>query len=149
MADSGSTSLDKRRFLPLKREQTISAIADYNLFPEGLPPILSKSRFKTKIGALSTGTDKYLKKVFEHMLRKEDQDSDQISVKSLEQKCGFPKSPKARSRDDAFRHFQILKRRRKMKFFKVMKSETITGFYHRKKRSLVDYRNYQVAPGFL
>jgi len=63
------------------------------------------------------------------LLRKEDQDLIKSQLNALEQK-GFPKSRKARSRDDAFWHFQILeKEEEKMEiFFKGHEIETITGF---------------------
>lgn len=55
-------------FFSYLESQTITAIAD-TIIPEGLPPILPKADAKP-IGALSTGTDEYLKKVLSIAMKK-------------------------------------------------------------------------------
>jgi hypothetical protein len=135
--------LTHKGFFTLQEEQTISAIAD-TIIPEGLPPILPNPDSKP-IGALSTGTDQYLKKVFEHCYEKEDQDLIKSQLNALEQK-GFLKAEK-QDRETMLLALSESEKEEENEFFKVMKSETITGFTT-VKEVMVDYRNYQVAPGF-
>lgn len=135
--------LTHKGFFTLQEEHTISAIAD-TIIPEGLPPILPNPGSKP-IGALSTGTDKYLKKVFEHCYEKEDQDLIKSQLNALEQK-GFLKAEK-REREAMLMVLSISENEADIEFFKTMKSETIMGFTT-VKEVMVDYRNYQVAPGF-
>lgn len=130
-------------FFTLYEEQTISAIAD-TIIPEGLPPILPNPDSR-RIGALSTGTDQYLKKVLEHCYEKEDQDLIKTQLTALEKK-GFLKAEK-QDREAILMALSVSKNEDEKEFFEVMKSETITGFTT-VKEVMVDYRKYQVAPGF-
>lgn len=135
--------LTHKGFFTYNEEQTISAIAD-TIIPGGLPPILSNPDSKP-IGALSTGTDQYLKKVFEHCYEKEDQDLIKTQLIALE-KRGFLKAEK-QVREEMLMALSESEKEEEKEFFKVMKSETITGFTT-VKEVMVDYRKYQVAPGF-
>lgn len=130
-------------FFTYQEEQTLSMIAD-TIIPEGLPPVLPSAEAKP-IGALSTGTDEYLKKVFEHCYEKEDQDLIKSQLIALEQK-GFLKAEK-QDREEMLIALSMSELEGEKEFFKAMKSETITGFTT-VKEVMVNYRNYQVAPGF-
>lgn len=135
--------LTHKGFFTFNEEQTISAIAD-TIIPEGLPPILPNPDSRP-IGALSTGTDQYLKKVFEHCYEKEDQDLIKAQLIALE-KRGFLKAEK-QVREEMLMALSESEKEEEKEFFKAMKSETITGFTT-VKEVMVDYRKYQVAPGF-
>ncbi|MFL0686026.1 MAG: hypothetical protein ACJLTB_22940 [Algoriphagus aquaeductus] len=73
-------------FFSFEEEQLISAIAE-TFIPDGLPPILPSADAKP-IGALSTGTDQFLIKLFEKCYEKEDQDLIKAQLKVLG-KAGF------------------------------------------------------------
>ena len=73
-------------FFSFEEEQLISAIAD-TFIPEGLPPILPMADAKP-IGALSTGTDQFLIKLFEKCYEKEEQELIKSQLKALN-KPGF------------------------------------------------------------
>ncbi len=134
--------LNHTGFFTFKEEETISAVAE-TIIPEGLPPILPNPEAKP-IGALSTGTDQYMKKVFEHCYEKEDQDLIKSHLNSLVEK-GFLKASKE-EREAMLMALSNSENEGDQEFFKVMKSETITGFTT-VKEVMVDYRNYKVAPG--
>ena len=110
-------------FFTLKEEKLISSIAD-TIIPEGLPA-KTYSADARPIGALSTGTDIYLMKLFEHCYEKEDQDKIKLQLAALNEK-GYEDEKE---------------------FFNLMKSQTITGFTT-VKEVMVDYRNYKVGPGY-
>ena len=136
-------SINHKGFFTLSQEQMISKIAE-TIIPEGLPPILPQADAKP-IGALSTGTDDYLKKVFEHCYEKEEQD---LIIRHLDKlyESGFLKA----SKEDRERMLLVLESSEiedEKTFFKTMKSETIRGFTT-VKEVMVDYRDYKVAPGF-
>lgn len=130
-------------FFTFKEAQTISAIAD-TIIPEGLPPILPNPDSKP-IGALSTGADQYLKKVLEHCYEKDQQDLVKSKLNELE-KNGFLKAEK-KEREAMLIALSTSENEVDKDFFKVMKSETITGFTT-VKEVMVEYRKYQIAPGF-
>lgn len=137
-------------FFTLKEEKLISAIAD-TIIPEGLPPKTPSPDAKP-IGALSTGTDVYLMKLFEHCYSKEDQDQIKVQLAALDFHAGnelansFYKLPQE-NRESLLLSLASSENKDDREFFDLMKSETITGFIT-VKEVMVDYRNYKVAPGY-
>lgn len=133
-----------------KEKQLISVIAD-TIIPEGLPPKVSE-KDPQPLGALSTGTDKYLVKVFEHCYEEEDQKKIKKQLKNLDSKMesahkkSFAKASKS-EREGMLMAFGSSENEEEKDFFETIKRETITGFTTAK-TVLVNYRNYQVAPGF-
>ncbi|WPR73406.1 gluconate 2-dehydrogenase subunit 3 family protein [Algoriphagus sp. NG3] len=130
-------------FFTAKEEELISAIAD-TIIPAGLPPKLPSPDAKS-IGALSTGTDIYLMKLFEHCYEKEDQDQIKIQLSALHKK-GFLKASKE-EREAILLELSLSDSEADSSFFEMVKSECITGFTTAKE-VMVDYGNYKVAPGF-
>jgi hypothetical protein len=142
--------LTHKGFFTLKEEVLISAVAD-TIIPAGLPPKVPNRNSKP-IGALSTGTDKYLKRLFEYCYEKETQDLIKNQLASLDQKAKieFGKSFDKGSQEERERTlltFAESNNEDEKKFFDLMKSQTITGFTT-VKEVMADYRGYQVAPGF-
>lgn len=142
--------LTHQGFFSFKEEKLISSIAD-TIIPEGIPPHVPGSDPKP-IGALSTGTENYLKKLFEHCFEKEDQDKILTQLHLLDEKAKnqfgshFYKLPKE-DRESLLISLASSEDEDQKEFFDLMKSQTITGFTT-VKEVMVDYRNYQVAPGF-
>ena len=136
-------NLTHKGFFTLKEEQMISAISD-TIIPEGLPSVLPNPEVKA-IGAISTGTDKYMIKVFEHCYPEEDQQKIKDQLNALLKK-GFVKAEKAK-REEMLLALSDSENEIEKEFFDTMKSETITGF-STVKEVMVDYRNYKVAPGY-
>ncbi len=130
-------------FFSAKEEKLISAIAD-TIIPAGLPPKIPSPDAKP-IGALSTGTDVYLIKLFEHCYEKEDQDQIKIQLSALAKK-GFLKSSKE-ERESLLLQLALSQVEAEREFFDLFKSECISGFTTAKE-VMVDYGNYKVAPGF-
>ena len=130
-------------FFTLQEERLISSIAD-TIIPEGLSAKTPTANSKP-IGALTTGTDIYLMKVFEHCYEKEDQDKIKLHLASLDKK-GFLKSSK-KDREAIFMALNSSDNEAEREFFELMKEETITGFTT-VQEVMVDYRNYKVAPGY-
>lgn len=130
-------------FFSFTEEKIISAIAD-TIIPEGLPGIVPSQESKP-IGALSTGTDKYLLKVFEHCYEKEDQDKIKRQLATLDG-SDFLKASKEQ-REEILKSLSISENEEARDFFQTIKSETITGFTT-VKEVMVEYRNYKVAPGY-
>jgi hypothetical protein len=130
-------------FFSFKEEQTIRAIAD-TIIPEGLPPILPSVDAKP-IGALSTGTHDYINKVIAQCYEPADQE---VIKKELQKliSSDFLKLDR-QAREKSLMALAESEVESEKEFFKVMKSETITGFTT-VKEVMVNYRNYQVAPGF-
>jgi hypothetical protein len=136
-------------FFSFNEEQLITAIAD-TIIPAGLPPKVPTPDAQP-IGALSTGTDKYLIRLFEHCYEKEDQDMIKAQLKSLSEKS---KSSLRKSFDKASQEerevlllsFGSSENEAEKKFFDLMKSQTITGFTT-VKEVLAEYRGYKVAAG--
>jgi len=130
-------------FFSFEEEKLISAIAD-TFIPEGLPPILTSADAKP-LGALSTGTDQFLIKLFEKCFEKEDQELIKNQLKVLE-KAGFPDL----SQEEKEKSLLALKEseiEEEKKFYSLMRSNTIMGFTT-VKEVMVEYRGYQVAPGY-
>ena len=130
-------------FFSFDEERLISAIAE-TLIPEGLPPILPSSDAKP-IGALSTGTDQFLIKLFEHCYEKEDQDLIKMQLKSLRQ-SGFEESTQE-AREQMLLALKESDDQEAKKFYNLVRSNCILGFTT-VKEVMVGYRGYQVAPGF-
>ena len=130
-------------FFTLKEEQTIRAIAD-TIIPEGLPPILPAADAKP-IGALSTGTHEYINKVIAQCYEPLDQE---VIKKELQKLINqdFLKLDR-QDREKRLMDLASSELESEKEFFNVMKSETIRGFTT-VKEVMVNYRNYQVAPGF-
>lgn len=130
-------------FFSFEEEQLITSIAD-TFIPEGLPPILP-SPDAQPIGALSTGTDQFLIKLFEKCYEKEDQDLIKSQLKSLG-KAGFLDF----SREEKEKSLLALKDsgvEEEEKFYQLMRSNTIMGFTT-VKEVMVNYRDFKVAPGY-
>ncbi|UZD22759.1 gluconate 2-dehydrogenase subunit 3 family protein [Algoriphagus halophytocola] len=130
-------------FFSSKEEKLIAAIAD-TIIPEGLPP-KTPSPDSKPIGAISTGTDIYLMKLFEHCYEKEDQDQIKAQLATLDEK-GFLNASKE-EREAMLLALASSEHEKDQEFFTLMKSQTITGFTT-VKEVMVDYRNYKVAPGY-
>ena len=143
-------NLTHKGFFTLEEEKLISSIAD-TIIPEGLPPIVPSAEAKP-IGALSTGTDKYLIKLFEHCYEKEDQDMIKQELEILNSNANsqmgddFFKLPKS-DRENLLRMMGTSEDENQKKFFDLMKEQTIVGFTT-VKEVMVEYRDYKVAPGF-
>lgn len=130
-------------FFSFDEELLISSIAD-TFIPVGLPPKLPTPD-KQPIGALSTGTDQFLIKLFEKCYEKEDQDLIKAQLKALK-KAGFEDL----SQEEKEKTLQAMKESEtedEKKFYSLMRSNTIMGFTT-VKEVMADYRGYQVAPGF-
>ncbi|MHA7130118.1 gluconate 2-dehydrogenase subunit 3 family protein [Algoriphagus namhaensis] len=134
--------LSHEGFFSFHQEQTITAIAD-TIIPAGLPPRVPNSDAQP-IGALSTGTDKFLIRLFEHCYEVEDQQKIKKQLDQLRKK-GFLEADKE-AREQMLLALERSELEEEQQFFKVMKAETITGFTT-VKEVMVDYRNYKVAPG--
>lgn len=130
-------------FFSFEEEQLISVIAD-TFIPAGLPPILP-SPDAQPIGALSTGTDQFLIKLFEKCYEKEDQDLIKAQLKVLK-KSGF-EDLSQEEREQALLGFRDSENEEETKFYDLMRSNTVMGFTT-VKEVMADYRGYQVAPGF-
>jgi len=135
--------LTHKGFFTRKEEKLISAIAD-TIIPAGLPPKLPTPDAQP-IGALSTGTDKFLIKFFEHCSEKEEQDFIKAQLALLDKK-EFLKATKE-DREAIFLALDASENEDEVKFFSLMKSQTIFGFTT-VKEVMADYRGYKVAPGY-
>jgi hypothetical protein len=130
-------------FFSFEEEQLIAAIAD-TFIPAGLPAKVPTPDAQP-IGALSTGTDQFLIKLFEKCYEKEDQDLIKAQLKALH-KSGFQDL----SREEKEKALLALKDSEKedeTKFYDLMRSNTIMGFTT-VKEVMADYRGYKVAPGY-
>jgi len=142
--------LTHKGFFTLKEEELISAVAD-TIIPAGLPPKVP-NRGAKPIGALSTGTDKYLKRLFEYCYEKETQELIKNQLANLDKKArsdmnkSFGKASQE-ERESLLLTFAESGNEDEKQFFELMKSQTITGFTT-VKEVMADYRGYQVAPGF-
>ncbi|MFV8227125.1 gluconate 2-dehydrogenase subunit 3 family protein, partial [Christiangramia aquimixticola] len=97
------------------------AIAD-TFIPEGLPPILPSAEAKP-IGALSTGTDQFLIKLFEKCYEKEDQDLIKSQLKGLN-KSGFLDLNQA-EREQVLLGKKNSEIEEEKKFYSLMRSNTV------------------------
>lgn len=137
-------------FFSFKEEQLITAIAD-TIIPAGLPPKVPSPNAQP-IGALSTGTDKYLTRLFEHCYEKEDQDMIKAQLASLGQKSksklGKPfEKASQEEREGLLLSLGSSEVESEKNFFDIMKSQTIIGFTT-VKEVMADYRGYKVAAGY-
>ncbi|WP_111671393.1 gluconate 2-dehydrogenase subunit 3 family protein [Algoriphagus litoralis] len=130
-------------FFSLEEEQLIASIAD-TFIPAGLPPRLLNSDAQP-IGALSTGTDQFLIKLFEKCYEKEEQDLIKGQLKALK-KAGFVDLTQM-EREQALLRLKNSEIESESKFYELMRSNTVMGFTT-VKEVMVNYRGYQVAPGF-
>ncbi|MEB2775943.1 gluconate 2-dehydrogenase subunit 3 family protein [Algoriphagus sp. D3-2-R+10] len=130
-------------FFTVKEEKLISSIADI-IIPAGIPA-KTRTPDSKPIGALSTGTDVYLMKLFEHCYEKEDQEKIKLQLAALNDR-GFVKASKE-EREAMLLALNSSEKEDEREFFDLMKSQTITGFTT-VKEVMVDYRNYKVAPGY-
>lgn len=146
LADSKWQIVDRlthEGFFNFDEEQLISLIAD-TFIPAGLPPKVPNPDAQP-IGALSTGTDQFLIKLFEKCYEKEDQDLIKAQLKVLK-KSGFEDLVQ----EDRVKVLLALKNseiEEEKKFYSLMRSNTVMGFTT-VKEVMADYRGYQVAPGF-
>jgi hypothetical protein len=130
-------------FFSFEEEQLISLIAD-TLIPAGLPPILPTPDAQA-IGALSTGTDQFLIKLFEKCYEKEDQDLIKAQLKALK-KSGF-EDLSQEEREKILIDLKNSEIEEEKEFYDLMRSNTVMGFTT-VKEVMADYRGYQVAPGY-
>lgn len=142
--------LTHKGFFTFKEEELISAIAD-TIIPSGLPPNVPTPNAEP-IGALSTGTDKYLTRLFEHCYEKEDQKMVKTQLASLFEKSKNELGKSFQNATQEEREILLISLsssevEEEKKFFDLMKSQTIIGFTT-VKEVMAGYRGYQVAPGF-
>jgi len=130
-------------FFSFEEEQLIAAIAD-TFIPAGLPAKVSTPDAQP-IGALSTGTDQFLVKLFEKCYEKEDQDLIKAQLKAL-QKSGFQDLSRE-EKEKALLSLKDSEVEDETKFYDLMRSNTIMGFTT-VKEVMADYRGYKVAPGY-
>jgi hypothetical protein len=130
-------------FFSFDEEQLISMIVD-TFIPVGLPPKVPSPQAEP-IGALSTGTDQFLIKLFEKCYEKEDQHLIKAQLKALK-KSGF-EDLSQEEREKALLALKISENEDEKKFYGLMRSNTVMGFTT-VKEVMADYRGYQVAPGF-
>lgn len=130
-------------FFSFEEEQLISAIAD-TFIPEGFPPILVKADAKP-LGALSTGTDQFLIKLFEKCYEKEDQELIKSQLKVLN-RSGFLDQSQS-EREQVLLSLKSSEIEEEKKFYDLMRSNTVMGFTT-VKEVMVEYRGYMVAPGY-
>jgi len=142
--------LTHNEFFTFQEENLISSIVD-TFIPEGLPPKVPKPDAKS-IGGLSTGTDKFLFRLFEHCYESETQEMIKTQLVNLDKKSKgefgkpFHRLPQD-SREKLLISFENSEIDDEVDFFKLMKSQTIIGFTT-VKEVMEDYRGYQVAPGY-
>lgn len=130
-------------FFSFDEELLISAIAD-TFIPAGLPPKVPSTDAQP-IGAISTGTDQFLIKLFEKCYEKEDQDLIKSQLKALK-KSGFEDLTQE-EREKVLLGLRNSENEEEKKFYDLMRSNTVMGFTT-VKEVMADYRGYQVAPGF-
>lgn len=130
-------------FFSFDEEQLISMIAD-TFIPAGLPPKVP-SPDAQPIGALSTGTDQFLIKLFEKCYEKEDQELIKAQLKALK-KSGF-EDLSQEEKEKTLMALRDSENEDEKKFYGLMRSNTVMGFTT-VKEVMADYRGYKVAPGF-
>jgi len=142
--------INHKGFFSLREERLITSIAD-TIIPPGLPATVPSPDTKP-IGALTTGTDVYLIKLFEHCYEKEDQEKIKSQLTILDSRAqnefgkSFYKLPQP-DRETLLLSFATSESEEGKQFFELMKSQTITGFTT-VKEVMLEYRNYKVAPGY-
>lgn len=134
--------LTHKGFFSFQEEKLISAIAD-TLIPEGIP---SKSPFPDPkpIGALSTGTDKFLIRFFEHCYGVEEQQLIKRQLSALGKTSFLGKDQGGR--EEILLAMANSELEEEKQFFSLIKSQTIYGFTT-VKEVMADYHGYRVAPG--
>jgi hypothetical protein len=135
--------LTHQGFFSFEEEKMITAIAA-TFIPDGHPPILPTPDAKP-IGAISTGTDQFLIKFFEKCFEKEDQDLIKAQLKSLHSSGFLDFSTE--EKETTLLAMDTSEDEEEKKFYGLMRSNTIMGFTT-VKEVMVEYRGYQVAPGF-
>lgn len=130
-------------FFSFEEERLIAAIAD-TFIPAGLPPKVPTAEAQP-IGALSTGTDQFLIKLFEKCYEKEEQDLIKAQLKILK-KDGFADLSQE-EREKALMALKNSETEEEKEFYDLMRSNTVMGFTT-VKEVMTEYRGYQVAPGF-
>jgi hypothetical protein len=130
-------------FFSFEEEQLIAAIAD-TFIPAGLPAKVPTPDAQP-IGALSTGTDQFLVKLFEKCYEKEDQELIKAQLKALHKSGFIDFSPT--DREKALMALKASENEDEQKFYDLMRSNTIIGFTT-VKEVMADYRGYKVAPGY-
>lgn len=142
--------LTHKGFFTLKEEQLISAVAD-TIIPAGLPAKLPFADAQP-IGALTTGTDKFLYRLFEYCHEKEDQEMIKAQLNALDNKAKETigksfQDGSQEERESLLLALSVSEIETEKSFFELMKAQTIMGFTT-VKEVMTDYRGYQVAPGY-
>lgn len=138
------------RFYTRLEEKLLTSIAD-TIIPAGPPPAVPGGPTEP-IGALSTGTDKFLMKLIEKCYEKEDQDKIKRQLAELEKSSenAYGESFADCSQEQ---RVELLMARanseveEEKEFFDLMKSQTIRGFTTTQV-FMTNYRDYKVAPGY-
>ncbi len=142
--------LTHKGFFTVKEEKLIASIAD-TIIPAGLPPKVPSLDSKP-IGALSTGTDKFLIRLFEHCYEPEEQNLIKSHLVQIQEDAAsllgqpFEKASQE-DREKLLTQWAEASDEGKKKFFDLMKAQTIVGFTT-VKEVMADYRGYKVAPGY-
>jgi hypothetical protein len=133
--------LTHQGFFSYNQEKLMSAVAD-TIIPEGIPAIAPENA--QPIGALSTGTDKFLLRLFEHCYESEDQEIIKRGLDHLG-KLDFLSSDQ-QTREELLMSLSNSENEKDQRFFQLMKSQTIYGFTT-VREVMVDYHGYKVAAG--
>jgi hypothetical protein len=142
--------LTHKGFFKVQEEKLIASIAD-TIIPAGLPPKVPSLDSKP-IGALSTGTDKFLIRLFEHCYEAEDQNlvKTHLDLLQVDANASFGKPFQKASQEERemlLTQWAESSEDGKKKFFDLIKAQTIVGFTT-VKEVMADYRGYKVAPGY-
>ena len=135
--------LSHEGFFSYDEERVIAAVAD-TFIPEGLPPMAADSDARP-LGAISTGTDQFLIRLYEKCYEKEEQDLIRLQLKSLNEK-GFTRMGQ-KEREQVLLEMKDSPQEAEGQFYQLMRSNTILGFTT-VKEVMTQYGGYQVAPGF-
>jgi hypothetical protein len=131
--------LTHRSSFSTTEQKTLATIAD-TIIPAG-----------NAIGALATGVDKYLQKLFDDCHPKEEQDNIKMQLKALE---AYAMKEQGRSFEDCTQQqreefllkWSASEAKEEKDFFTLIKSETIRGF-NTSQQVMQHYLDYKVAPG--
>lgn len=137
------------RFFTRLEETLITSIAD-TIIPAGMPPAVPNGPTEP-IGALSTGTDKFLLKLIEHCYEKEEQDKLRLQLMALEKSADQAFGESFADCTQQQREELLMTRansevEEEKEFFDFFKSNTIRGFTTTQ-LVMTNYRDYKVAPG--
>ena len=138
-------------FFSRKEQEVLTAIAD-TIIPAGPGKPAVDTGEPKMIGALSTGTEKYLMKLLERCYEKEVQDNVKIQLAAVEASAEGQFDSSFAGCTQAQREELLMARaasevKEEKDFFDLMKSETIRGFTTTQE-VMVDYLEYKIAPGF-